>query len=102
LADAYRHIPALLQTKFATDQPQFYTLVTTLLSTDLVEKYEHRDLEKRIFEASKIIEGTAPAPRRMNKSIEEYRVAATKQTTHPARREKRHEVLVRLLDAVEV
>jgi hypothetical protein len=37
LADAYRHNPNLAKTTLATDQPQFYTLITTLLSTDVLK-----------------------------------------------------------------
>jgi hypothetical protein len=101
LADAYRRIPALMETKMATDQPQFYTLITTLLSADLMDRYSDSDLQKRIFKVAQIIDGNS-SPGKMRKSIDEYRIAAAKQTTHPARREKRQEILLRALDAVAV
>lgn len=102
LERAYRHIPGLAETKLATDQPQFYTLITTLLFTNLLERYSRSELEKRIFEAAQIIDGTIPVPELMKRSVGDYRVAAAKQTTHPARREKRQNILVRLIDAAEV
>jgi hypothetical protein len=101
LADAYRDNPALMETKLATDQPQFYTLVTTLLSTDLMERYNVSDLRQKIFRAAQVVEGDAP-PGKLKKAIDEYRLAATKQTTHPARREKRQTVLIRVLDEAAV
>jgi len=102
LADAYRHNPKLTNTRFATDQPQFYTLITTLLSTDLLDRYPTIELEKRIFAAARVIDGNDPVPPTLKRAIDEYRVAAAKQTTHPASRERRQQVLIRLIDAVEV
>ncbi|MGO9317637.1 MAG: DUF262 domain-containing protein [Terracidiphilus sp.] len=102
LADAYRVIPKLTETKFATDQPWFYTLITTLMSTDLIEKYERRELEKRIFMASKIIDGIVPVPKTLKKPVQEYLLAATKQTTNPDRRKKRQEVLVKVIEQAEI
>ena len=40
LAKAYRKYPAIMDSKLATDQPQFYTLITTLLSSDLMDRYD--------------------------------------------------------------
>jgi hypothetical protein len=90
----------LAKTRFATDQPQFYTLVTTLLSTDLLDRYEGKEkqLEKKIYVASQLIEGDAVIPAALRRAVGEYRAASTKQTTHPGRREARQKQLIRIID----
>jgi hypothetical protein len=100
LADAYRHNQKLTNMRFATDQPQFYTLITTLLSTDLLDRYPTVELERRIFAAAKVIDGNDPVPPTLKRAIADYRIAAAKQTTHPSSREKRQQVLVRMIDEV--
>jgi len=102
VSETYRRIPNLAETKFATDQPQFYTLITTLLSTDLMDRYDRKELGNRIFMVAKIIDGTLSPPKKLKKSIAEYRVAAAKQTTNPNRREMRQDVLVKAIDQVEL
>ena len=102
LERAYRRGNGLAESKMATDQPQFYTLVTTLLCTDLLERYTRTELQKRILTAAKIIDGTTAVPEMLKRAVGDYNAAATKQTTHPARREKRQNVLIRLIDEVEV
>jgi hypothetical protein len=100
-----RPIPARRQdfsaSKLATDQPQFYTLVTTLLATDLMQKYSGADLTRRLLAFSKTSDAAAggPAPRgRLKEVVQEYRELSAKQTTHPSRRERRQEMLVKAIE----
>jgi hypothetical protein len=104
LADAYRHTPELAKTTLATDQPQFYTLITTLLSTDVLARYatSYGELEKRIFAVAQIIEKKAMPPDSLRRAIAKYRAASTKQTTHPGQRDIRQKILVRAIGEVEV
>jgi len=102
LEQSYRHVRGMAETKLATDQPQFYTLVTTLLCTDLLEKYPHAELKERVLAAGKIIDGNMAVSTNLKRAVGDYRVAAAKQTTHPSRREKRQTVLVRLINEVKI
>jgi hypothetical protein len=97
LATAYRRVPALMKSKFATDQPQFYTMVTLLLSSDTIHKLKAATFAKRLLTARKILDSAVAAPPGMKRDIDEYNEASAKQTTHPARRDKRHQTLVKLL-----
>ncbi|WP_263416499.1 DUF262 domain-containing protein [Terriglobus albidus] len=101
LEAAYRSNPALAETKLATDQPQFYTLITTLVSTDLLDTYSDEELRKRIFAASQVLDGEE-SPGKLKRDVSEYQAAATKQTTHPARRETRQRVLLRALKEAKI
>jgi hypothetical protein len=100
LATAYRQCPKLTSAKLATDQPQFYTLVTTLLSSNLLERFEHKELSERIFAVANIMDGKAETPADLQKAVAEFKDLATKQTTNPARRERRQQILLQAIDAV--
>jgi hypothetical protein len=100
LEQTYRHNSELLGTKLVTDQPQFYTLITTLLSTDLIDRYP--DLDKRIVATARILDGTDTPPKAIKRAVAEYKLAATKQTTHPSRRDIRQKMFCKIIGAVEV
>jgi hypothetical protein len=97
----YRSHTELKQMSLATDQPQFYTLITMLLSTDLLTEYEHAELQRRIVAAARVIDSVDPMPPSFKRIVGDYRVAAAKQTTNPDRRQRRHTVLMRLIKELE-
>jgi hypothetical protein len=101
LAAAYRQERTLLESKLATDQPQFYTLVTSLLSSDILDRMDREDLAARIANVGKMIDGGVTVPRKLKKSIEEYEDLAAKQTTHPARRARRQTILLEAIDSAD-
>ncbi len=92
LSSAYSSSPSLKKSKLATDQPQFYTLITTLLSTNMLGKYERADLIARLTAVGKLIESVA-APDEENKPLNEYRELSIRTTTHASRRKRRQELL---------
>jgi Protein of unknown function DUF262 len=97
LKTAYAQVPGFMQSKFATDQPQFYTVVTLLLSTDTMERLTARQFAKKLLENQSILFEDAAVPTEMQPDIDAYKEASTKQTTHPARRETRHNTILKLL-----
>jgi uncharacterized protein with ParB-like and HNH nuclease domain len=104
LADAYRHSPELAKTTLATDQPQFYTLITTLLSSDLLTRHQNSrsELEQRIFTAAQMIEREIETPDSLTRVLTKYRQASAKQTTHPSQRDIRQKMLLRMIDEADV
>ncbi|MHB8485090.1 MAG: DUF262 domain-containing protein [Candidatus Acidiferrales bacterium] len=98
LDEVYAKYPKLVSSKLATDQPQFYTLVTTLLSSDLMSRFSAEELGTRLNCTAKILDGKTMAPSGVKKSLGVYRDMATKQTTNPDRREKRQEILVKIIE----
>jgi uncharacterized protein DUF262 len=101
LAGAYRGHKELMESKLATDQPQFYTLITTLLSDALLERYDHPELARRIAEVSQIIDGKKRPMRGTRKLLDEFQELSTKQTTNPARRDRRQVILTQAIDTLE-
>jgi hypothetical protein len=104
LAGAYRHNKELGKSKVATDQPQFYTLITTLISSDLLERYPHDELEKRIWGAATLLDEShgVRVPAGLRRTVGDYRSASEKQTTDSSKRDIRQRALIRIIDSVEV
>jgi hypothetical protein len=101
LAGAYRSNPALQASKFATDQPQFYTMVTTLLSSDLLATVKGGALCDALADFADYANKVREAP---NDDIRVYAsnyISATgKQTTHPSKRKQRQDALVAGIKAI--
>lgn len=95
LASAYRKYEVLRSSSFATDQPQAYTLITTLLSRDLMDTYT--DLDRRLLEVAKMIEGVTALTAKQKRLLADYKTASTKQTTHPSQRNTRQKILMQLI-----
>jgi hypothetical protein len=89
----------LAQTSLATDQPQFYTLVTTLLSSNLISEFSAEALIGRLVAIAKMIDRMIPVPkdRKLPTIIKDFQEKATKQTTNVGRRQDRQ---TRLLEAI--
>jgi Protein of unknown function DUF262 len=102
LDEAYKQHSELVSTKLVTDQPQFYTLATTLLSSDLMSKYNKDELVARLNCAAQILDGKVTPPASVKKAIKVYRDMATKQTTNPDRREKRQEILTKIIEQCDI
>lgn len=101
LATAYRKVPEFMANRFATDQPQFYTMVTLLLSTKMMDSFTPVEFASKLIAARDVLDGQVDEPEEMDEEdIALYMDASTKQTTHPARREARHVVLVKAIAAL--
>jgi hypothetical protein len=75
LAAAYKTHPSLTKTKLVTDQPQFYTLITTLLSTELLRKYSTEQLGIRILNSARMIDGLSPTPSSLKRAYSGPRIS---------------------------
>jgi hypothetical protein len=86
--------------KLATDQPHFYTMVTSIYSLDLFTQYSESALKEKLVNLSHLIDGLATPPRGKAAVLKEYLDLSSKQTTHPGRRESRQEKFAELLASV--
>ena len=101
LAKAYKVIGA---SRLATDQPHFYTLVTTLLSTEILfppaeKTVDEKGLIRKLSVFAKILEG-GKVPKKIAPDFEEYIEASVRQTTHPGQRDQRQERFLQILEAL--
>lgn len=86
--------------KLAKDQPHFYTMVTSLRALGLMDQYGIDDLQRRLLQMSKIIDGKMPPPKGKAKALKEYIDLSSKQTTHPGRRASRQHLFAELIAAL--
>jgi hypothetical protein len=101
LAHSYRN-SELGRTRLARDIPHFYTMVTSLLSSDLLDAADaappdYPSVRRKIVAFGKLLDSTKP-PTNVATALQEYKEAATKQTTHPGRRKTRQD---RFLEIIE-
>jgi hypothetical protein len=92
--------PGVKTSKLATDQPHFYTLVTSLHALNLVNLYGAPELKRKLTEMSRIISGTANPPNGLTKTYKEYIELSSKQTTHPGRRLSRQNKFAEIIAAL--
>ena len=86
--------------KFASDQPHFYTMVTSILSTGIEGTYGAEELKRRLVRVSLVIDKKVPAPKGKSHVIKEYLDLSSKQTTHPGRRADRQKLFLELVESV--
>ena len=95
LSEAYANTP-LGETRLATDTPHFYTMVTSLLRSKLLvpsEKYtpDREEILRKLLAFAHFLPDSAEPPRDryLAECVEDYKKAATRQTTHPGQRDIR-------------
>lgn len=100
LGKAYKDTP-LADTRLATDQTHFYTMVTSIIAGDLLSKYDAEDLGRRLVRFANVLEEKEvllddnPA----SGQIKKYRETSARQTTDISKREERQK---QFLSAIEV
>jgi hypothetical protein len=92
--------------RLAGDLPHFYTMTTSLLGSDLLEADgaapDYPKLRKKLRAFAKLLPDNAspPTSKAIATAAEEYKRAATKQTTHPGQRKIRQERFLEIMDAL--
>ena len=99
LADGYAAASSLKASRLATDQPLFYTVITTLLTTDLRARIGDSELIRRLTRLGKLLEDS-PEDHPQAKSLSELKESAIRTTSDPGRRTRRQTLLVNLLGAM--
>ena len=91
---------SIKKSKLATDQPHFYTMVTSISALGLIAKYGRQDLKRRLIELAAVVDGKKAAPTGKKEALGKYLSLSSKQTTHPGRREERQALFAELLEAL--
>ena len=95
----------LAKTRLARDIPHFYTMVTSLLSSGLLDADgappAYPKVQRKLVAFGKMLDSsTPPSDRVIAEALREYKEAATKQTTHPGRRKTRQDKLLEILGKI--
>ena len=91
------------KTRLARDLPHFYTMVTTLLTSNLLDADgappDYPTARRKLLAFAKMLPADAPPPpnEETAKALEEYKQAAAKQTTHPGRRATREKRFLEIM-----
>ncbi|ABS64804.1 protein of unknown function DUF262 [Parvibaculum lavamentivorans DS-1] len=94
------------ESRLARDLPHFYTMVTTLLSSELLDAGgaapDYPNVRRKLLAFSKLIKEGAKPPKSQTvaEALSEYMGAAAKQTTHPGRRTTREQKFLEILDTL--
>jgi len=97
---AYKASKDLAESRLATDQPSFYTMVTTLLTEDLLGQFGEDSLTKKLTKFGRIIGLKEIPPKAIEAEIVTYQDRAAKQTTNSGRRDERQKAFVIALKAL--
>jgi hypothetical protein len=100
LRRAYRY-SSLKDSRLATDQTHFYTMVTTLLGSDLIERFKEDELINKLAKFGVLAESPKSAPKgsQLRKILKDYLDISAKQTTDQSRRQERQD---RFIQAIEL
>jgi hypothetical protein len=82
----------LEKTPLATEQTHFYTMITSLIATDLLTRYEPQELTRKL-----VALGTKLANKNPPKELKKYIELSSDRTTDTPRREERQKKFVELL-----
>lgn len=100
LASAYES-SKLRETSLATDQTRFYTMVTTLVSSNVMSQFDPDELVKRLVKVGHILDKkTESKSDKMNEKVHEFIDLASDRTTDAPRRDERQKLFVELLNAL--
>lgn len=95
-------VQGLGQSRLARDLPLFYTMVTTLLSSQLLEPQKappaYPEVRSKLVAFANLLADGAAVPRDIEEPLAQYKQAATRQTTHPGRRRTRQESFEKILE----
>lgn len=88
--------------KLAKDYTHFYTMVTTLISTDLLRKFTEPQLKKKLRPLSAIINNEKDKTKNISqKKIRNYIELASKHTTDTVRRQSRNKLFYEMITSIK-
>jgi Protein of unknown function DUF262 len=93
---------SLGKTRLARDVPQFYTMVTCLLSSNLLAADgaapDYPSVKRRLLAFAQFLDNTkVPADEELAKAIRDYRQVAARRTTDPGQRKIREEAFLHIM-----
>ncbi|MGA7079135.1 MAG: DUF262 domain-containing protein [Terriglobales bacterium] len=93
---------ALGSTRLATDQTHFYIMATSLLCSDLLTRFEHDLLTRKLIKFVTLLEDFTPVePEEMTpltEALSRYRSLSTEKTTDAVRRKERQQEFIKAID----
>lgn len=90
-------------TRLARDLPNFYTMVTTLLTSKLLSAAgappAYPSVRRKLLAFADLLDDHSTHPdTTVKEAMEQYKIAAARQTTHPGRRKAREQMFLEVMD----
>jgi hypothetical protein len=103
LENAYKN-SALGESRLAMDQTHFYTMAASLLSTDLLARYDASTLTAKLLKFSQLIDENPTTLKQndtpLDQAISRYVLLASEKTTDASRRIERQKEMDKALELV--
>ena len=99
LLESYKKT-SLGNSRLATDQTYFYTMLTTIIKNNLVEIMDEEMLRKKLATLGEILDGLKAPKKTLRATVKQFQEETKKQTTDPPRRVERDRLFLKLLHAV--
>ena len=96
LEAAYRKFPVVAESRLATDQPYFYTMATTLMTSSLIDDLESNEVCHRLELFAKALDKPASQPD-VKIDVEAFIEAMKQKTTDKERRKKRQVLFEKII-----
>jgi uncharacterized protein DUF262 len=90
----------LSDTRLATNQIHFYTMVTSIIAENLTARYSENELTRKLAAFGQILDEKHPTPRSLQRFMRDYRELSARQSTHVGRRAARQEMFLKIIDAL--
>lgn len=97
---AYRSSPTIKKSRLATNEPQFYTMVTSLLNGPLLRDFSQDELIRKLAHFADIIDGRVQPPLAVESDVAEFRELVARATTDIGKRETRQSKFNAILSAL--
>lgn len=99
LKNAYKNTE-LGNTKFAADQTHFYTLITSLLSSDLINQYGET-LVTKLIAFARYVDNPSNLPKNIKEDFTHYMETTARHTTDTSNRKDREDCFYKILCKIE-
>ena len=101
LKQAYSPNLNLSSSKLATDMTHFYTMVTTLIDSDLIRTLKPKKLVDKLTALSGLIAKRKKISELIDKKMKEYLDLSAKHTTDVSRRKRRGELFLEIIKSLK-
>jgi hypothetical protein len=93
------------RSRLARDLPNFYTMVTSLLASDLLSPSngggpDYPEVRRKLLAFARLLADSAKPPAGVVNQLAQYKVAASRQTTHTGQRDVRQRRFLEILEAL--
>jgi len=97
LIKAYKN-KSLYGSRLAQNQIHFYTMITSIISRDLLKQHGESQLIEKLVTFGSLLNENAKPPKNLKKIMDDYLELAAKHTTHPGRRADRESLFSQAID----